>query len=65
MYDPADLSQADIENRLSAALSVRKPEGPKPTGNCLSCQAPLPPGLRWCDSACRDDWEIDTQHTRR
>jgi len=26
-------------------------------GECLFCEAPLQPGLRWCGKECRDDWE--------
>lgn len=40
-----------------AALSQRAPEGPEATGYCLNCDARLAPKQRWCDTACRDDWE--------
>lgn len=35
-------------------LKIRKPEGPKATGFCLTCEDPLPEGRRWCDAVCRD-----------
>jgi hypothetical protein len=28
------------------------------TGQCYNCQAPLDPGLRFCDPDCRDDYGI-------
>ena len=27
------------------------------TGECLFCEAHLPPGVRWCGAECRDDWQ--------
>lgn len=57
MFDPADLADKQIEDRLRHSLSLRKPEGPRANGACLNCESALPPGLRWCDTACRDDWE--------
>lgn len=37
----------------------KKPEGPKPTGFCAFCDAPLPEGeLRFCDAYCRDDYDF-------
>lgn len=27
------------------------------TGQCLFCDAELPPGIRWCGKECRDDWQ--------
>lgn len=49
----ADLAQIERER----AIATRQPTGPAPTGRCHHCAAPLPPGRRWCDAACRDDWE--------
>lgn len=46
----------ELDRRL--ALRQRKPHGPEATGQCLYCESPLPPGNRWCDKACRDDWEF-------
>lgn len=31
------------------------------TGECLYCEEPLPPGLRWCGAECRDDWQQDNE----
>ena len=49
----------ELEARYrEAALSVRKPEGPKATGECLWCGDPVEQGRRWCPGGeCRDSWE--------
>lgn len=54
-----DLDRADIyqEMALEAALTVRKPEAPPATGECLYCGEPCPG--RWCDTECRDEWELE------
>ena len=39
------------------ALTRKAPEGPPVTGECHNCAEPLPPGVRWCDADCRDDWQ--------
>lgn len=51
--------------RIEAALAVRKPEGPPPAGECLSCGAPLKDGRRWCDADCRDDWQRERDAIKR
>ena len=56
--DQSDLATAFEETFTRAALSVRKPEGPKAIGHCLNCETPLPKGMRWCDADCRHDWEL-------
>jgi hypothetical protein len=55
--DQSDRATAMEELRRRAALAVRQPEGPAPTGHCLNCDARLAPRQRWCDAHCRDDWE--------
>ena len=44
-----------------ALLTLRKPEGPTPSGHCLNCGEDLPAGVRWCDADCRVDWEARTR----
>lgn len=29
----------------------------KATGKCLNCGYHVPPGHRWCDADCREDWQ--------
>ena len=43
--------------RNSAMLTSKKPEGPKPTGECLYCGERVPHPMRWCDADCRNSWE--------
>ena len=45
------------EKYREAALAVRKPEGPKATGECLYCGEAVDGGRRWCGAACRDLWQ--------
>ena len=59
MADFADLGAAREQQDLGLALQRRKPAGPQPTGQCLSCREPLGDGLRWCDADCRDDWQAE------
>lgn len=55
--DEFDLASQHEELRREIALRYRKPAGPAPTGLCLYCEAELPAEHRWCDAACREDWE--------
>lgn len=64
MADFADISAAREELDRSLALKVRAPEVPIATGQCLSCEKPLPDGVRWCDADCRDDWQLDQRAGR-
>jgi hypothetical protein len=56
--DDADLSQQRMERELELAMMARKrqPEMP-PTGSCYNCGEAVIADARWCDNACRDDWE--------
>lgn len=55
--DASDLATAHEELLRESALQLRKASAPEPCGACLNCGEPLEPGLRWCDTDCRDDWE--------
>ena len=55
--DVVDQGNAAAELFRQEALTTRKPEGPAATGYCLNCEAHLAPRQRWCDVACRTDWE--------
>ncbi len=59
MADIIDIANERAAIYEKAALSQRKPEGPDATGECLNCEAPLAPGVRWCDQHCRDDWQLN------
>jgi hypothetical protein len=57
--DDIDKLQAheEILHRTHLEQSRRDTGGAIATGECLFCEAPLPPGLRWCGAECRDDWQ--------
>jgi len=35
------------------------------TGECHNCFASVPEGHRFCDSDCRDDWDLRNRQGRR
>lgn len=55
--DLSDQATAVEELFRETAIRRREPNGPPATGACLFCESPLEPPMRWCDAACRDDWE--------
>lgn len=63
MDDNLDRANDELEMSLAQALQLRKPEGPKATGECLWCEEPTI--LRWCSAAHRDAWERDQNHPAR
>lgn len=46
-----------VEQELAAAAQV--------TGFCLHCSEPTIPPRRWCDSMCRDGWEMEKKASHR
>lgn len=63
MDDNLDRANEEAEIGLAQALQLRKPEGPKATGECFWCDAPTI--LRWCSPAHRDAWEVQANHLSR
>lgn len=62
MSDNLDVASEREELERTLAQTVRKPEGPAPTGKCLSCgHVFLNVKLRWCNADCRDAWEFDNR----
>lgn len=58
MADEADRGNDTAELFLGAALKNVPPPGiPAGFGMCLNCDAELQGDARWCDVACRDDWQ--------
>lgn len=53
------------EQFLEVALKHRKPNGPNSTGRCLYCNAELSDNRRWCDSWCREDYELELEAKKR
>lgn len=57
MSDPIDMaSEREEIARASALVTCRKPEGPPATGQCLWCDEPVAPRMRWCCLECSYDW---------
>ncbi|MCX8016388.1 MAG: hypothetical protein N2690_00595 [Rhodocyclaceae bacterium] len=63
--DEADIAAERIEREMASLLALRRHTGPAPTGACLWCGEPLAHPLRWCDEACRHDWERRHAHPHR
>lgn len=63
MTDIVDDAQEREEELRALALSLRKPNGPAPTGACLNeeCGEPLPVGQRWCGPECRERYHRQLQ----
>ena len=56
MADEADLTAERDEREAPARLAAsRRDEGPAPNGSCHWCGDSVGPGLRYCDTDCRDD----------
>lgn len=60
MSDIADMADIEVGGAIARGLAAisTAPEV-RETGYCLSalCGDEVPPGRRWCDAECRDDWE--------
>ena len=59
--DEIDRAAEHIERERAGLLAQRKPSGPSATGHCAYCNAPVPTGMRWCDSLCRDAWQKENE----
>ena len=55
IVDQAQDSEALFFSLARKAVTLAAPVLPV-TGTCYNCQSPLEPGLRFCDSDCRDDF---------
>ena len=58
--DMADKRIIDMieSGRRSAAIGLQSRLSA--TGYCFNCGEELPPGMRWCDADCTQDWERRT-----
>lgn len=59
----SDREQIDRDRAIDAARSAQP--SARATGHCLWCNAELAQGNRWCDSECREDWELNQESRRR
>jgi hypothetical protein len=57
IVDQAQDAEALFLDLARKAITLAAPVLPE-TGTCYNCQAPLDPGLRFCDPDCRDDYGI-------
>lgn len=61
MVDTVDIAQEQTESLHAKRIEeTRKRAGKlehQATGYCLNCDEKLEPGRRFCDAACRDDYE--------
>lgn len=66
MADEVDVANEQADAYLAARVADAR-KGPKTvaTGRCLNCDSLLPPGLLYCDSACKQDAEHRDMMTRR
>ena len=64
MANEGDLGAVEQDFHLELSLRKQadkaKAEGLVPTGRCLSklCRQPVAPGALFCDSDCREDYEV-------
>ncbi len=68
MPDDIDRAQDRAEEYTQDCLAEQHHQaeqaGPAATGACLFCGARLLAARRWCNAACRDDWEHEQQLIR-
>jgi hypothetical protein len=65
MSDPADIGNDRMQEIIDDGI-IKSRIAPKPepgVGVCLNCAAILEDDRRWCDNACRDDWESRQRKT--
>ena len=62
--DVVDRAQQDMDFYASHRVEEHRPEH-RATGGCLYCGEPVPPGERWCDKECRDEWEKEEKVRER
>ena len=58
--DTADfLLQLSLKRKLATTAPATG------TGHCLHCDAAITGARRWCDAACRDDYEAEQKRIKR
>ena len=62
MSDDADLTQERLEKEEAFRRKYRQESAPiMGTGYCLNCGEAIRKDWRWCNAACRDDFEHRTK----
>lgn len=49
----------ELERQLELQRAKVAPKTPSATGRCLNCDAAVAAPRRWCDSDCRDQWQME------
>lgn len=66
MSDDADRADLRISAAVQSALNqVRRAPGLHSDGRCHYCDEPVPDGLLFCNTDCRDDYEKHQAALRR
>lgn len=54
----SDLEQRERDTAIATARQqAARQELPPSCGQCFNCESSVPPGVRYCDSECRDTHE--------
>lgn len=61
--DDSDRATAQEELTRAAELLIRKPEPKLESGHCSYCGEETQG--RWCDAACRDEWQVEQYALKR
>jgi len=63
MADDADKTDALSEMTYQSHIYTSRRDEPQAVaiGECLFCGEPVEQGRRWCDAACRDDWQMENE----
>jgi hypothetical protein len=66
IYDQA--TDREMQDRELALMNVRASAGTLPTltanGKCYNCDEHVSDGATFCDSDCRDDWQLRFKRNR-
>lgn len=56
--DECDITDSTIEMFTRAAIGKAAYAPPEldPNGTCYNCEASVPPGAKFCDADCSEDW---------
>lgn len=59
MSDFADLAsdREELDRQLALRAAALHADNLVAGGQCHNCDASIPPGHRFCDADCRDDWQ--------
>lgn len=64
--DDADISEERMQRELDAGISrIRKAASLKPIGYCFFCNESVGNGRIFCDSGCREDYELEQAQLKR